>query len=113
MALVGEYLGECIESPIVVNSSIAVLVALLMSLHHHLPLTQITNHNSSLNQFVSNEMRSFVQRIPLLIAFFLRNALVDLREINISFRLLCTFVSLRAKFIQLFVVLMKALLDHN
>jgi hypothetical protein len=27
--------------------------------------------------------------------------------------LLCTFVSLRAKFIQLFVVLMKALLDHN
>src|SRR5258707_791399 len=58
-----EHFGERVESPVIKHRPIAVFVPLCMLFHHHLSLTQITNHHSSLNQFVSNEMRRFVQRI--------------------------------------------------
>src|SRR5258708_8297952 len=70
MAFVREHFGERVESPIVKHSPIAVFVPLCMLFHHHLSLTQITNHHSSLNQFVSNEMRRFVQRIRCFLRFF-------------------------------------------
>ncbi len=99
MALIREHLSERVESPIVKHSPIAVLVALLMLFHDHLSLTQITNHDSSLNQFVSDEMRRFVQAIALLVAFFLRDSLVDLREMDIPTRLLLALIPLGADFV--------------
>src|SRR5579859_7315874 len=75
-----------------------------MFLHDHLPLTQITNHNGSLNQFVRDEMRRFVQRVTLLVALLLCHPLVDLGEVNVSPRLLLAFGTLRSDFVKLFVV---------
>ena len=83
MAFVLEHFREGGESPIIEDGSIQVFVALRMLTRDHLSLTQITNHNSSLNQFVSNEMRRFVQRVSLLVAFLLSNPLVNVAQVNV------------------------------
>ena len=49
-----------------------------MCFRHHLPLGKISDHNSSLNQFVSDEMRCLVQTVTLFVTLLFRNALVDL-----------------------------------
>jgi len=59
-----------------------------MLFHNHLSLTQITNHHSSLNQLVSDEMRRFMQAIALLGAFFLSNPLVEYAQVNVTKRIL-------------------------
>src|SRR5947209_16062694 len=84
-----------------------------MLFHDHLPLTQITNHNSSLNQLVSNEMRRFVQAITLLVAFLLGNALVNLAQVNIPARFLLALVPLCPDFVELFVVPLTAFEPAN
>jgi hypothetical protein len=61
-----------------------VLLALLMLFHDHLPLTQISDHNGSLDQFVRDEMRCFMQTVLLLVALLLGNALVDLAQVLVS-----------------------------
>lgn len=104
MAFILEHLGKSIQTPIVKNRSVSVSILSLMLFHYHLPLAQITNHHSSLNQLASNEMRGFVQRVPLLIALYLSNSLVDITQINIPTRFFLTFVALRPDFIQLPII---------
>ena len=99
LAFVGEHLGERVQAPIVKHSSIEGFLALLVLPHDHLPLTQITDHDSSLNQFVSDEMRGFVQAITLLVALLLSNALVDLAQMEISTRLFLAFVAFGTDFV--------------
>ena len=43
----------------------------LMRFHDHLPLGKITNHHSSFNQLVSDEMRCLMQTVPLFVALLL------------------------------------------
>src|SRR5258708_35568047 len=66
--------------------------------------TQITNYHSSLNQFVSNEMRCFMQAVALLVAFFLSNPLIDCAQMDRTPRLLFALVTLRSQLVQLAVV---------
>src|SRR5258708_8255737 len=101
---VGEHLGEGIQSPVIKHRTIAIFVPLLVLFHYHLSLTQITNHHSSLNQFVSNEMRCFMQSVALLVAFFLSNPLIDCAQMDRTPRLLFALVTLRSQLVQLAVV---------
>ena len=80
------------------------LVTCYMFFGDHLPLGKITHDHGSLNQCVSNEMGCFMQTVLLLVAFLLRDALIDFAEVDISARLLLTPGTLRPEFIQLLVV---------
>ncbi len=44
---------------------------------------KIANHHGAFNQSVGNEVRSFVQTVPLFVTFAFGDALVDLTEVNI------------------------------
>ena len=81
-----------------------------MFLGDHLPLGKISDHNSPFNQFVSDEMRGFVQTVTALVALLFRDPLVDLREVNIPARFLLAAVPLGADLVQLLVVPLMALL---
>jgi hypothetical protein len=78
LAFVGEHLDEGVQAPIIVDRPVEALVAFLVLLHHHLSLGKVSDHNSSLNQFVAYEMGCLVQAILLFGALLLGNALVDL-----------------------------------
>src|SRR5579859_679948 len=104
LALIFEHLDEGVQAPIVIYRSIELLVALLMLFHDHLPLTQIPNHNGSLNQFVGNEMGCFMMTIFSLVVLPLGNALVYLTQVDVPTRFLFTFVTLGTDFIQLAIV---------
>ncbi len=105
---VAEHLHEGVEAPLIIHRSIELFVALFVFLHDHLPLGQISDHHGSLNQSVGDEMRCFMQRVLPLVALTLRDALVDLGEVDVAPRLLLTFISLRANFVKLFVVPLRA-----
>jgi hypothetical protein len=104
VAFIGEHLNKGIQPPIVKNSSIEMFVALLVLFHNHLSLRQISHHNSSLNQFVANQMTCFVERVTLLTALFLGDAPVNLAQVDVPFGLLLAFVAFRSDFIELTVV---------
>ena len=59
MAFVSEHLGKGVQSPLIIHHPIEIFFALSMLFHDHLSLTQITNHRSSLNQCVRDEMRVY------------------------------------------------------
>ena len=63
--LVLQHLHKAIQSPIVEDRSMHEAQLVRMLFRNHLPLGKITNHNSSCNQFVSDEMRGLVQTVPL------------------------------------------------
>jgi hypothetical protein len=65
LAFIGEHLYEGVQAPIVIHGPIQMLLALGMLAHHHLSLGKIADHNSSLNQFVGDEMGSLMQAIAL------------------------------------------------
>ena len=52
-AFIREHLGEGIQAPVVVNTPDYGACCALMLFHDHLSLSQITDHNGSLNQFVA------------------------------------------------------------
>ena len=70
-ALIVEHLHKAVESPIIVDGSIQMLIALFVLVRDHQPLGKITDHNGSLNQFVRDEMRCFMQTVLLFVALLL------------------------------------------
>jgi hypothetical protein len=110
-ALVFEHLHKTVETPIIVDHPIANLPfpllfrgLLFLLVHDHLPLGKITDDHSSFSQSVRDKRGGFVQTVVLFAAFAFGDALVHVREINVTSRLLLTSISLRADFVQLFVV---------
>jgi hypothetical protein len=77
---------------------------LLVSFHDHLPLGKVANHHGAFNQSVSDEMRGFVQTVTLFVAFALRDALIDLTQMEVPARLLLAEIALRANLVELPVV---------
>jgi len=77
LAFVDEHLHEGVQAPIVVDRSVEALVAFLVLLHHHLSLGKVSDHHSSLNQFVAYQVGCLVQAVFLFVALLLGNALVD------------------------------------
>jgi hypothetical protein len=75
-----------------------------MRFRHHLSLGKVTDHNGSLNQFVSDEMRRLVMTILLFVAFLLLNPLVHLAQADRATRLLLALVSLGTYLVQLLIV---------
>src|SRR5437667_4096607 len=69
-----------------------------------MPCGKITDHNSSLNHFVSNEVGRFMHTVLLLVAFLFRDAFVDFAEMDVPPRLLLALVALGADLVELFVV---------
>jgi hypothetical protein len=80
------------------------LIPLCVLFHDHLPKGVITDHNSSLNQFVSDEMGCFMQTVPLLVALLLGNALIDKAQMDVAARLLLAYIPLGPYLIQLSIV---------
>ena len=80
---VGEHLHKAVEAPIVVDTAMEGFQMLGMLLGDHLPLGKISDHHSAFNQSVSDEMRGFVQTVPLFVAFAFRDTLVDRTEVDI------------------------------
>ncbi len=75
-----------------------------MLFHDHLALGKITYHHSSLNQCVAYQVGRLMVTILLFVALLLGNALVDLAEMDISFRFLLASISLAAYLVELLVV---------
>ncbi len=70
----------------------------------HLPLREFTDHNGPRNQFVADQMGCLMQAIPLLLAFLLGHALVDMAQVDIPLRLLLTFIPFGTYLVQLLVI---------
>ncbi len=51
---------------------------LLAGFGDHLPLGKLANHHRALKQSVGDEVRGFVQTVPVFVALALCDALVDL-----------------------------------
>jgi hypothetical protein len=109
--LVFEHLHKAVETPVIIDHAVAdaSLVPLptglvLSLLDDHLPLGKIANHHSPFSQSVCDEMRGFVQTVPLFVALAFRHPFVHAREVNVAAGLLLAAVALRANFVQLFVV---------
>jgi hypothetical protein len=77
--LVGEHLHKAIQAPVIEDRPMLCFQMFLMFLRDHLPLGKVSDHNSSLNQFVSDETGGFMQTITTLGTLLLGDALVDLR----------------------------------
>lgn len=70
-AFVVEHLNKSGEPPIVEDGSVQVRAAFTTLTSDHLPLTYISYHNGSFNQFVGDQMTRFVQTVLLFIPFSL------------------------------------------
>jgi hypothetical protein len=81
-----------------------VLIPLYMLFGDHLPLRELTDHNSTRNQFVAYQMGCLMQAFPLLGAFLLGHALVDMAQMDIALRLLLTLVPFGTYLVQLLVI---------
>ena len=81
-AFVRYHLDKAVEAPIVVHRPMQRLLMLGVLPGNHLPLGQVSHHNSAFNQFVGYEMACFVQTVLALVALALRDTFVDLREMN-------------------------------
>ena len=102
--LVGEHRHKAIQAPVIEDRPIALAVLLLVGLGNHLPLGEIANHHGAFNQSVGDEMRGFVQTVTLFVALALRDALIDLREVEVPARFLLAAVPLRTNLVELAVV---------
>jgi hypothetical protein len=104
-----EHLDKGIETPIVKNCPIEILLALNMLLHNHLPLGKITHNDGSLNHSLCDKMGSLMKTIPLLTLLLARDAFVHLAQVLVASRLLLTFVSFRADLVELAVIPLSSL----
>ncbi len=109
--LVFEHLHKAVETPVIIDHAVpdAPLVPLLAGfalslLDNHLPLGKIANHHSPFSQSVRDKMGGFVQTVPLFVALALGHPLVHTREMDVAAGLLLAAVTLRADFVQLFVM---------
>jgi hypothetical protein len=109
--LVRKHVHKAIKPPTIIHHAVAhaALLALfggllLVFLDDHLPLGKIANHHSSFSQSVCDEMRSFMQRVALFVAFAFRDAAIHLGEMDVAARLLLTAVALGTKLVELSVV---------
>ena len=100
-AFVGKHLHEAREPPIVIDRPMEGFLMLGMLLGDHLPLLKISDHHSPFNQFVSDEMRGFLQTVTTLVALLFRNPLMHLGEVDIPAGLLFAAVPLGADLVQL------------
>ena len=64
-AFVAEHLDKLVQAPVVVHRPMQRLLMLGVFLGDHLPLGQVSHHNSAFNQFVGYEMTCFVQTSPV------------------------------------------------
>src|SRR5690348_3118822 len=107
--LVGEHQHKAIQAPVIEDRPIAIAVLLLVGLGNHLPLGEIANHHGAFNQSVGDEMRGFVQTVTLFVALALRDALINLREVEVAAGFLLAAVPLRTNRVELAVVPVVAL----
>jgi hypothetical protein len=109
--LVFEHLHKAVEPPIIIDHAVAYaplvplfagLVPLLLD--DHLPLGKIANDHSPFSQFASDEVRCFVQTVPLFVALALGHPFVHAREMEVPAGFLLAAVPLGADFVELLVV---------
>lgn len=110
-ALVLKHLHKAIETPIIVHQPVADLSfpsfftgLVFLFLGDHLLLGKITYYHSSFSQLVGDEMRGFMQAVPLFPTLLFGYSFVDFREIDVSSRFLLAFISFGPYLIQLLVV---------
>ena len=79
LTLILQHPHKAIQAPVIEDRAVEVPVLLLVSLRDHLPLGEIANHHGAFNQSVGNEVRGFVQTVPLFVPLAFRDTLIDVR----------------------------------
>jgi hypothetical protein len=109
LTLVFQHPHKAVQGPVVEDRPVPLSVLLLVGFRDHLPLGEIANYHGAFNQSRGDEMRGFVQTVPVFVAFPFRNALVDTREVQVAARFLLAAIPLGANRIELSVVPLMAL----
>lgn len=109
--LIGQHPHKAIEAPIIIHHAVTdapllpVLGTLLLLLaHDHLPLGKIADDHSPFSQFAGDEVRGFVQTVPLFVTLLFSNALVHLGEMEVVAGFLFAPVPLEPDLVQLLIV---------
>src|SRR5262245_57914085 len=101
---------KAVQPPVVEDGTVQTsllmlcLLFLLMGFGDQLPLGKIANHHGAFNQSAGDEMRGFMQTVPLFMALAFRDAPIHLSQVEVSARFLLAAVALGANRVELAVV---------